>query len=635
MCLLMLLFFFFFVQKSFPQTSGSKRLVLEISELIDNSKYDLASSKIDSLIAIANKNNDQLSLAEAYNLRGTINNEQSKIKEAIYDYSRAIEIYENNKNRNGVAGGYVNLGSIYSALDEYKMALSYYFKAIKIFKETKKNRNLGILYNNIGNIYQKLHQLANSNFYLRESLTEAKQFEDSMLAGMANHNLGINFAESQNYDSAIVYYNKSLQYISTYENGPGHIFNYKQLGDAYYKLKNYKEAEKYFLKALELSNAIGISNSKEDLYAMLSMVYEYNKDYKQALAYNKEYAKMIDSLSSEEIKSGIMKAQFDSELQQQKKIQEQEQKNRDAISKAKIDAQRKIITASLIALAIVLVLVVIVFRSYKQKQKANKIISKQKELVEEKNTEILSSINYARRIQTALLTSDNYLKKYLKDYFILYKPKDIVSGDFYWGLEHKGKFYMVVADCTGHGVPGAFMSLLNISILNELIIEKNISDPGKILTEARNEIIKSLNPEGGEESKDGMDCILCAFDFKANTLHYACANNSFYLLRDNTVILSETNKMSVGKSHDDSVPFKSYTLTVNKGDTFYLITDGYADQFGGPKGKKFKYNQLLTLFVQIQNEEMSVQKNKLNEAFDKWRGDLEQVDDVCIVSIKI
>ena len=620
------------------QNKESIRLSNEISFLIDNSKFELAQKKLDTLLLLAKKTNEDIVYADYYNLSGTLHNDQAKIKEAIYDYSRTIELYEKLKKPAALAGGYINLGSIYSGLDEHKKALSFYFKAMKILKssdnDTKKN-HLGILYNNIGTSYQKQEQLANSNYYLREAYKFAISKSDSMIAAMATHNLGINYADIKNYDSAIVYYKTSLKFVSGLGEGLGHVFNYKQLGEAYYWMNNLQLAEENLQKAIKISNDIGYSSGIEDIYAFMSKVFESKKDYKKALEYNRLYTQLKDSLSSEKIKTGIIKAQFDTEMQQQKRMQEEEQRNRDAIAKAKIDAQKKIITASLIALAIVLILVVFVFRSYKQKQRANQIISKQKELVEEKNAEILSSINYARRIQTALLTSDNYLKKYLKDYFILYKPKDIVSGDFYWGLEHRGIFYLVVADCTGHGVPGAFMSLLNISILNELIIEKNISDPGKILTEARQEIIKSLNPEGGEESKDGMDCILCAFDFKNNQLNYACANNSFYIIRENVVSYSHTNKMPVGKSHDDVTPFDTFNMPLQKGDTLYLITDGYADQFGGPKGKKFKYTQLQSVFMEIHNENMQQQKERLTDVFEKWKGQHEQVDDVCVVSIKI
>ncbi len=605
------------------------------SSCLDNSNFAQAELVIDSLLAYANEKGDDNILGNAYNFKGALNRELSRSKEAIYFYTRSIETYERINNQVGVAGGYVNIGAIYAGLDEFKIALSYYFKAHKIYTANKYESKLGILSNNIGTIYQKLKQIPSSNVYLRRAFVAGKVNGDSMLMAMATHNMGVNFLETQIPDSAILYFNKSLGYVSRYDEGPGHIFNYEQLGAAYLQKKDYVKAGENFNKAMEISERTGISSSKMELIRQLSEVAENKNDYKEALDYLKDYLLLKDSTSIEKLRSEVLKTEFENELKQQKKLQQQEQRNRDAISKAKIEAQNKVIMAVVVALIVVLFLVAFVFKEYRQKKKANDIISKQKELVEQKNTEILSSISYAKRIQSALLTSDLYLKKHLSDFFVLYKPKDIVSGDFYWGLENKGVFYLVVADCTGHGVPGAFMSLLNISILNEIIIERNISEPDKILNEARKDIIRSLNPEGGDESKDGMDCILCAFDFKANKLKYACANNSFYLVRNGEVIVSETNKMPVGKSHDDTIPFAMHELSLQKGDTLYLITDGYADQFGGPKGKKFKYKQLQEVILNVSTMPASEQKEKLSNAFEAWKGALEQVDDVCIVGIKI
>lgn len=605
------------------------------SMYLDNSNFSQAELVIDSLMTYANEHNDNNVLANAYNFKGALNRELSRSKEAIYFYTRSIETYEKAKNQVGIAGGYVNIGAIYAGLDEFKIALSYYFKAHKIYTTNNYESKLGILSNNIGTIYQKLKQIPSSNVYLRRAFEAGRAKGDSMLMAMATHNLGVNYLVTQTPDSAISYFNKSLGYVSRYDEGPGHIFNYEQLGAAYLLKKDYGKAGDNFNRAMQISERTGITSSKMELSRQLSEVAENKSNYKEALKFLKDYLLLKDSTSIEKLRSEVLKTEFENELKQQKKLQQQEQKNRDAISKAKIEAQNKVIMAVVVALIVVLFLVAFVFKEYRQKKKANDIISKQKELVEQKNTEILSSISYAKRIQSALLTSDLYLKKHLPDFFVLYKPKDIVSGDFYWGLESKGVFYLVVADCTGHGVPGAFMSLLNISILNEIIIERNISEPDKILNEARKDIIRSLNPEGGDESKDGMDCILCAFDFKANKLKYACANNSFYLVRNGEVIVSETNKMPVGKSHDDTIPFTKHELSLQKGDTLYLITDGYADQFGGPKGKKFKYKQLQEEILKASILSTSEQKEKLSKVFEDWKGALEQVDDVCIVGLKV
>ncbi|MDX2174278.1 MAG: SpoIIE family protein phosphatase [Bacteroidota bacterium] len=229
-----------------------------------------------------------------------------------------------------------------------------------------------------------------------------------------------------------------------------------------------------------------------------------------------------------------------------------------------------------------------------------------------------------------------------KNFFILYRPKDIVSGDFYYAQAHKAIgsnkeiFYLCTADCTGHGVPGALMSMVGISRLNESILEKNIVKPNEILDNVRRGIIDSLNPEGSEEeSKDGMDCVLCAYDFENNKLEFAAANNPLWLVRNKEVIEYKPDKMPVGKYNDEAKPFTLQTIDLQKGDTIYTFTDGYADQFGGPKGKKFKYKQLQDMILASCDLPLEEQKRQLNDAFEKWKGDLEQVDDVCVIGIRI
>lgn len=229
-----------------------------------------------------------------------------------------------------------------------------------------------------------------------------------------------------------------------------------------------------------------------------------------------------------------------------------------------------------------------------------------------------------------------------KDFFILYKPKDIVSGDFYYALSHKTAsaknelFYVCTADCTGHGVPGAFMSMLGVSSLNEAIIEKNIPMPHEVLNDIRTSIIASLNPEGSdEEAKDGMDCVLCAYDFENMVLHVAAANNPLWMVRNGELEELKPDKMPVGKYGDELKSFTLQTISLQKGDIIYTFTDGFADQFGGPKGKKFKYKQLEEKILTYHSLSMEEQKKNLAEVFENWKGNMEQVDDVLVIGIRV
>jgi serine phosphatase RsbU (regulator of sigma subunit)/ligand-binding sensor domain-containing protein len=264
-----------------------------------------------------------------------------------------------------------------------------------------------------------------------------------------------------------------------------------------------------------------------------------------------------------------------------------------------------------------------------------RVIADQKGELEHKQKEIIDSIHYAQRIQKALLASDELLSASLNEYFVLFKPKDIVSGDFYWATSTPEGFLYITADCTGHGVPGAFMSLLNISKLYETVTQKCIQRPDLILNEVRNEIIAALNPQGSkEESKDGMDAVLCLIDHTSMKLQYASANNAFYIIRNKQLILCKADKMPVGKGHDNA-PYTYNEIALQKGDMIFTFTDGYADQFGGSKGKKFKYKQMEEIMVSIADLSLAEQKKILDQRFEEWRGTLEQVDDVCVIGVRV
>lgn len=264
------------------------------------------------------------------------------------------------------------------------------------------------------------------------------------------------------------------------------------------------------------------------------------------------------------------------------------------------------------------------------------ITETQRQLIQEKVQEITDSIHYAKRIQTALLTSQDYITENIPgEHFILFKPKDIVSGDFYWALQYKNKFYIATCDCTGHGVPGAFMSMLNISFLNKIILERGITEPHEIMNHVRDEIINALNPKGSKEvSMDGMDAVLCCYDFEHMTLTFASANNLLWLIRNNELIEYKGDKMPVGKHSEVVSPFTLQTIHLIKGDVIYTSTDGFPDQLGRNEKKLMKRN-LKEIFLSIHTKPMADQKEYLDVFFENWKGKVEQVDDVCVIGVRV
>ncbi|MBA3666039.1 MAG: SpoIIE family protein phosphatase [Bacteroidetes bacterium] len=270
-----------------------------------------------------------------------------------------------------------------------------------------------------------------------------------------------------------------------------------------------------------------------------------------------------------------------------------------------------------------------------ENQKYSHQIEEQKKVLEEKNQEITDSINYAKKIQSALIPSEEEFNSHFSNSFVLFKPKDIVSGDFYWVTRQSNRIYYATGDCTGHGVPGGFMTMLGISFLDEIINGKSITEPAEVLDVLRERIVHTLKQTGtAGENKDGMDIVLCCIDIEAGVLKYAAANNSLYIFKGNVFTEYKPDKQPCGFYHT-SKPFTQHEIKINKGDCIYTFTDGFADQFGGPKGKKFKYKKLEELTLALQNLPLAEQKASLDKTFEDWRGNLEQLDDVCMVGVKI
>ena len=306
--------------------------------------------------------------------------------------------------------------------------------------------------------------------------------------------------------------------------------------------------------------------------------------------------------------------------------------------------------------------IVIYARDITERLKLETEIREQQQIIKEKNKDIIDSINYSRRIQSSLLPSEAELKKAFDDYFVLYKPKDIVSGDFYWCINTttsttNARMSVIGAvDCTGHGVPGAFMSLIGHMLLNQTIKNPDINSPADVLDFLNKELPKNIKTQEGEYNlRDGMDMSLCAIDFNANKLYFAGANNPLWIVRkgitENQNILLNTqslpeahygiielkpDKQAVSASDEtEKKPFNNQMIDVQKNDCIYLFSDGYADQFGGPKGKKFMYKRMKEMLIANAHLSMNEQKQILSKANEDWKGDLEQVDDVLVIGIKI
>jgi serine phosphatase RsbU (regulator of sigma subunit) len=639
----------FFVFNSYSQITVEylKKYNNQISDLIDNGDYDIAHKKIDSLFIFSRKINYIEGVAESYNLRGAINRDQSNLHDALDNFSNALVLFEQLKMPVKVAGIQNNLGLIYSEIKEYRTALAYYFKAEKINVSRNQKAFLAINYNNIATCYQKMKQFTSAKIYLNKSLALRKEVSDTVGMAMAYHNIGINHQLTNERDSAIFFFNKSLGYLNGMSENIGHAYNYLELGNTLLQQNKITEAEKYLLNALRISEAAELEGLKVEIFKYLSTLYEKKLDFKKAFTYQNLYLTSKENVESDESKNEILKKELELEFDKRQALQKKDSENKQAVSNAEIRSQKKLTAWAFVALLVLSGLILIVFRGYNQKRKANAIISKQKELVEHKNKEILDSINYAKYIQNALLPSEKAIGELHIDCFILFKPKDIVSGDFYWIHNNPltetnvNEVYIAAIDCTGHGVPGALVSVVGNNGLNRCVKEFGIHDTGKVLDKL-SELVEETFEKSENELKDGMDMSLLKIrsndltEKDENLVHvqWSGANNPLWIIRkdSNTIEEIKANKQPVGK-FENRKEFKTHLLTFQKGDRLYLFTDGYADQFGGPKGKKFMYKQFESLLIATANMSLDKQKVALDEAFVKWTGNHEQVDDVCVIGI--
>lgn len=266
----------------------------------------------------------------------------------------------------------------------------------------------------------------------------------------------------------------------------------------------------------------------------------------------------------------------------------------------------------------------------------NEEIQKQSAQIAELYEQVKDSILYAKRIQEAILPSKEEINTALKNSMVLFRPKDIVSGDFYWFSEKHDRAIIAAADCTGHGVPGALMSMIGSSLLNEIVNEKGIIEPAEILFALKQGVIKALNKHpSADQTKDGMDIAICSIPKEGNKIEYAGANNPLWMIRDGEIIERRGDRQPVGIYGDNlDTPYTNHEIEVMPGDTVYIFSDGYADQFGGPRGKKFKYSQFKQLLVDINDKPMANQKEVLNNAIEEWMGEEEQIDDILVVGIR-
>ncbi|MCA6434949.1 MAG: tetratricopeptide repeat protein [Bacteroidetes bacterium] len=529
------------------------------------------------------------------------------------------------------ASCYNGIAIIYSIQKNYNKAFEFYNKAMVIYQKKGKLSGQASINNNLGLIYldQKKFDEALGLFHRAKDLNKQNKNDYGLAANLEN--IGIIHENKKRMDSAQTYLIKAYSIWKSRNDTHSLAINMSYIGNLLIKQQKFQYAIDTLLKALNFAKRIQVKTSERDLSYYLSGAYEKLGDLKTALNYYKQAKQLGDSILNDDKLREITEMQLNYAFNK-RQIEDSLKYQLEVAGKEKeLIAQKKNTGITLVILGIILILLFYVIKGYLEKNKANTLITQQKILVEQKQLEILDSINYAKKIQNTLLANADFLNQNLNSYFVYYNPKDIVSGDFYWATKRDNKFYIAACDSTGHGVPGAFMSLLNIGFLSEAINEKGIEEPNLIFDFVRESLTNNLGKDG---QKDGFDGILICMDQKTKTITYAAANNKPILIINGVQQELPSDRMPVGAG-ERKEPFNLYSIEKSNEAVLYLYTDGYADQFGGPKGKKFKYKQLNELLLTHHSKSMFEQKEILKTTFDSWKGKLEQVDDVCVIGIII
>ncbi|MDF2453160.1 MAG: protein serine/threonine phosphatase [Bacteroidota bacterium] len=602
--------------------------------------YEFAISYSKQAETLATKLNFKKGLAKALNASGVIYEIQGSYPKALDYYLRSLKIREEIGDKKGIANSLNNIGIIYYYQRDYPKALNNYSRSLKIREEIKDENGIATCLNNIGIIYKNQGEHAKALEHYFRALKIRETIDDKKGIASCVNNIGNIYFEQGHYPKALEYYLHSLKINEEIGDKNGLASSYINLGDTYLKIGNETLAIEYEIKALSLANEIEALDLIKTANEFLSNAYAKTNQHQKAFEHYKAFINARDSLFNEKNTKKLLQSELKFDYEKKEQASKLEQEKKDALALEEQKKQKVIRNSFMGGFVLLFVLSIVIFRSYRNKKIANELISLQKNTIEEKQKHILDSIHYAKRIQEALLKEEQHVSNHLPEHFVLFKPKDIISGDFYWALEKQGHLYLAAADCTGHGVPGAMMSMLGIAFLNEINGTNELLSPAEILNRLRDKVVKELGSSG--QTKDGMDISLCKINLETRALEWAGANNPLWSIQSSSspggfgnkeLKEIKADKQPIGYT-DVYKPFTNHTF-IEKNCTYYLFTDGYADQFGGPKGKKFKYKSMQEKLINLYDKPLETQKNELATIFDEWKGNLEQVDDVCVIGIRI
>ncbi len=610
----------------------------KIAYYTENNRGIEAFSICQEMRKLGEQKKDDRIIALSYNLRGNIFSVYNMLGKAIEEQKIGNEYSKKANDLAALSTGQYLLAWYSFNNKDYTTALKNFIPAYN-YVLAKRKEDIGTLgeYSGwIGNAYGALKQFDSAIYFRRISLNYFIKAGDRIGYPDAYRYLGNIYRNMKVYDSAMVNYKRSYNLFKEYN-----VLNRKWLlqyfiAETYAALKDYKSSAK------ELDNLLDTVAGTKDLLSLVlgnklgGNIYEKNMEYPKAITCFKKYIIYKDSSERTGQQGALTELDAKLKFEQEENALKVKQAEKDALAKQEGEKQALIRNFFMGGFAIMSLFLIAIVRNYRQKQKANKILERQKNEIEIQKKEIQDSINYAQNIQRAVLPETKEIEKHFAEMFVLYKPKDVVSGDFYWFNQTENNVLVAAADCTGHGVPGAFMSMIGSYELNNSVLERGILQPSKILSSINGSLKKRLKQNDKQTTnKDGMDIVLCSFDLKNLQLQYAGANRPLFIIRNNEPITIAPTKSAIGGYTSDEFEFINNNFPLQKGDCIYLYTDGYSDQFGGEKNKKLTTKSFKALLLSNASKPLKEQSQLLDDYFYNWKGKYDQLDDVLVIGIKI